>query len=180
MRIVSAATQPLLRAIGRVVGSDVLADAVAFFQSFAGMEGGFRDRAQEVMRLLRSERTRFVVVTAPRYEAVTEAAWFAEQLAEQGIESIVGVVNRVHPAFGAGSSDDASRAAEAAADDELAALWRNVADLRKLREDELGQVAAFTARFGDERCTEVPLLAGDVHDRDGLEHVAQHLLPTER
>jgi anion-transporting ArsA/GET3 family ATPase len=52
MSIVSAATQPLLRAIGRVVGSDVLADAVAFFQAFAGMETGFRQRAEDVIRLL--------------------------------------------------------------------------------------------------------------------------------
>ena len=37
-----SATQPMLRAIGKVVGSDVLADAVAFFQAFAGMEGGFQ------------------------------------------------------------------------------------------------------------------------------------------
>ena len=42
MRVMNAATQPLLRAIGRVVGSAVLADAVAFFQAFAGMEAGFR------------------------------------------------------------------------------------------------------------------------------------------
>src|SRR6478735_8922967 len=48
MGIVNAATQPIMRAIGRVVGSDVLADAVAFFQAFGGMEGGFRRRAEEV------------------------------------------------------------------------------------------------------------------------------------
>jgi anion-transporting ArsA/GET3 family ATPase len=178
MRIVSAATQPLLRAIGRVVGSDVLADAVAFFQSFAGMEGGFRDRAKQVTALLRSERTRFVVVTAPRYEAVAEAAWFTEQLGDQGVESIVGVVNCVHPAFGSGSSDEAFAAAEHAAGD-VAALWRNLGELRKLREDELVQLAAFTQQFADGACTEVPLLAGDVHDRDGLEHVARHLVPSE-
>ncbi|HEX6656968.1 MAG TPA: ArsA-related P-loop ATPase, partial [Ilumatobacter sp.] len=39
-RMLSFASQPILRAIGRVVGSDALADAAAFFQAFAGMEGG--------------------------------------------------------------------------------------------------------------------------------------------
>ena len=34
-RIISTATQPLLRAIGKVVGSDVLSDSVAFFQAFS-------------------------------------------------------------------------------------------------------------------------------------------------
>jgi anion-transporting ArsA/GET3 family ATPase len=177
LRVLNAAAQPILRAIGRVVGSDVLADAVAFFQSFAGREGGFRDRAKQVTELLRSERTRFVVVTAPRYEAVTEAAWFTEQLADQGVDSIVGVVNCVHPAFGSGSSGDACAAA-GEADSDVAALWRNLAELRKLREDELDQLAAFTELFATGECTEVPLLAGDVHDREGLEHVAHNLLPS--
>ena len=40
------AAQPVLRSIGKVVGTDVLADAVAFFQAFDGMEAGFRDRAR--------------------------------------------------------------------------------------------------------------------------------------
>ena len=53
MRMFNVATQPVLRAIGRVVGSDVLADAVAFFQAFAGMEAGFRQRADDVIALLR-------------------------------------------------------------------------------------------------------------------------------
>ena len=47
-RMLSFASQPILRAIGRVVGSDALADAAAFFQAFAGMEGGFRERAEMV------------------------------------------------------------------------------------------------------------------------------------
>ena len=97
MRVVNVATQPLLRAIGKVVGSDVLADAVAFFQAFAGMEQGFRQRADVVIGLLRSDATRYVVVASPHRDTVTEAAWFAEQLTAQGIERVAGVANRVHP-----------------------------------------------------------------------------------
>ena len=111
MRMFNVATQPVLRTIGRVVGSDVLADAVAFFQAFAGMEAGFRQRADDVMTLLRAPSTVFLLVAAPRHEAVAEAAWFAGQLAEQGIDNVAGVANRVHPAFGESSADDAERAA---------------------------------------------------------------------
>ena len=101
MRMFNVATQPVLRTIGKVVGSDVLADAIAFFQAFAGMEAGFRQRADDVIALLRVPTTVFVLVAAPRREAVGEAAWFAGQLAEQGIDNIAGVANRVHPPFGA-------------------------------------------------------------------------------
>ncbi len=173
MRIVGVATQPFLRAIGKVVGSDVLADAVAFFQGFAGMEQGFRRRADEVIGLLRSDVTRFVVVTSPRHEAVIESTWFVDQLADQGIESIAGVVNRIHPAFGDGSAADAAAEADRleAVDDPAAGLWRNLAELRALREAELSQVAEFAKLFDDGVLVEVPLLSGDVHDRDGIDHV---------
>ena len=178
MRVVSVATQPLLRATGKVVGSDVLADAVAFFQSFAGMEGGFRQRADDVTGVLRSESTRFVIVASPRRETVTEAVWFAEQLVGQGITNIAGVLNRVHPAFGDGTAADAATSAAAAAeagDDSARTLWENLAELRARREGELGELAAFTALFADAPCVAVPQLAADVHDRAGLEHVGQHL-----
>ena len=52
-KVLSVASQPLLRAVGRVIGSDVLTDAVAFFQAFAGMDAGFRERAEAVTALLR-------------------------------------------------------------------------------------------------------------------------------
>ena len=66
LRMLNVATQPILRSIGRVVGGDVLADAVAFFQAFDGMETGFRQRADEVLALLRSDVTRYVLVASPR------------------------------------------------------------------------------------------------------------------
>ena len=50
LRVLNVAAQPILRSIGKVVGGDVLADAIAFFQAFDGMETGFRDRADEVHR----------------------------------------------------------------------------------------------------------------------------------
>ena len=56
LKVIGTATQPILRAIGRVVGSDVLADSVAFFQAFAGMETGFRERADEVIALDQGSR----------------------------------------------------------------------------------------------------------------------------
>ncbi|MGI9645553.1 MAG: ArsA family ATPase, partial [Ilumatobacteraceae bacterium] len=71
LRVFSAATQPILKAIGRIVGSDVLADAVAFFQAFAGMETGFRERADEVVALIRAPETSFVIVAAPRHDTIT-------------------------------------------------------------------------------------------------------------
>jgi anion-transporting ArsA/GET3 family ATPase len=174
MKVVNAATQPLLRAIGRVVGSDVLADAVAFFQSFAGMEGGFRDRAEEVIDLLRSDDTRYVIVASPHRDTVTEAVWFAGQLADHGITRVAGVANREHPTFGDGTAAEALAAAEAT-DGDVGALWRNVADLRSLAEAARDELTPFAALLGERPLTTVPLLPGDVHDLAGLDEVRGHV-----
>src|SRR5688500_12179490 len=45
MRAVSVATQAFLRTISKVIGNEVVSDAVAFFNAFEGMEQGFRERA---------------------------------------------------------------------------------------------------------------------------------------
>jgi anion-transporting ArsA/GET3 family ATPase len=178
MRVVTAATQPLLRAIGKVVGSDVLADAVAFFHAFAGMESGFRQRAEVVIGLLRSDATRYVIVSSPHRDTVVEAVWFAGQLVSQGIDRFAGVANRVHPSFGPGTAAEATAREEAAAADgrvDEAALWRNLAELRGYAEADRAELGPFTELLGAAPFAEVPLLAGDVHDLAGLVEIRQHL-----
>lgn len=178
MKVLTVATQPLLKAIGRVVGSDVLADAVAFFQSFAGMDIGFRERAEEVTALLHDERTRFVLVASPQRDAVAEAAWFADQLVDQGFAVAATVANRLHPRFGDGTAADARRRAETTAERgeaDLAALWANLADLRTVAAAERAELAPLAERLGDDAIVEVPLLPEDVHDVAALELLGGHL-----
>ena len=65
LRAVSAATQTFLKTVSRVVGAEVVSDAIAFFEAFEGMETGFRERAQAVRDLLTADETAFVLVTSP-------------------------------------------------------------------------------------------------------------------
>jgi anion-transporting ArsA/GET3 family ATPase len=175
MGVVNAATQPLLRATGRVVGSDVLADAVAFFQAFAGMERGFRQRADDVMTLLRSDDTRYVIVASPHRDTVAEAVWFAGKLAEHGIVQVAGVANRVHPRFGDGSADEAAERAAGCDDPAVAALWHNVAELRAFAAAAREELAPLAALLDGRPLATVPLLSGDVHDLAGLDEIRRHL-----
>jgi anion-transporting ArsA/GET3 family ATPase len=181
LKIIGAAAQPVLKAIGRVVGTDVLADAVAFFQAFAGMDAGFRQRAKEVVALIRAPETAFVIVASPRHDTIDEAVWFASQLVGQGVGVSAAIVNRTHPEFGAGTVADARRSAAAAAADGdagLSALWSNVAELRSIRERELAVVEPLVEVAGADRLTTLPLLERDVHDLAGLRVIADHLFGT--
>lgn len=179
LKVIGAAAQPIMKAIGRVVGTDVLSDAVAFFQAFAGMETGFRERADEVVALLRAERTAFVVVASPQHDTITEAVWFAEQLVDQGVGVAGAIVNRVHPSFGSGDTAAALDEASQTDDPGLAALWTNVAELRALHHAEVAALQPLVKLTAPQPVALLPLLERDVHDLDGLDRIAGHLFDAE-
>lgn len=164
LRAVSFATQAFLRTISKVVGSEVVADAVAFFRAFEGMEEGFRDRAAQVLTLLRDERTAFVLVTSPRRDAVEEAVFFADRLAGSSIEIDGLVVNRLHPRF-----------RDVPVPPGLGDLSRNLAEFRAAAEREQQQLDVLAARVAPAPVARVPILATDVHDLRGLAEVGSYL-----
>lgn len=179
MSLLNTAAQPALRAIGRVVGSDVLADAVAFFQAFSGMEAGFRERAVQVEGLLRDPQTAFVLVASPRHDTITEAVWFADRLASHSIEVAAVIVNRLHPdpdPIDAETAAEAALDAERAGNVDLARLWRNVETLARLAAAEQREIEPLFGRAPI--MVRIPLLGSDVHDAAGLAQFGDHLLST--
>ncbi|HEX2165588.1 MAG TPA: ArsA-related P-loop ATPase [Thermoanaerobaculia bacterium] len=83
--------------LDQVVGLELLRDMAEFFQAFEPLFEGFRERAAEVEALLRSPRTRFVLVAGPGEERVADTLFFARRLQEAGYHLAAVVVNRVHP-----------------------------------------------------------------------------------
>lgn len=160
LRVMGAASQLVLRAVGKVIGGEVLADAVAFFQAFEGMEAGFRDRAQKVLILLREPSTSWLLITTPRAEAVEEAVFFGNELRKHGL-SIAGLVaNRMYPEFDplpdAGSSAAVQRA-------------RHGAELASAHQIALQPLASIVK---DAPVAQVPLAPEDLHELSSLETIA--------
>jgi anion-transporting ArsA/GET3 family ATPase len=87
------------RFLDEVVGMDLLRDMAEFFQAFGPLYTGFRDRAQKVEELLRSERTRFILVSGPGEERIPDTLFFARRLEQAGYHLGPIVVNRVHPRY---------------------------------------------------------------------------------
>ncbi|HVA44558.1 MAG TPA: ArsA-related P-loop ATPase [Acidimicrobiales bacterium] len=170
LKAVSLATQAFLRTVSKVVGAEVVDDAVAFFQAFEGMEAGFRDRAARVETLLSDPGTAFVVVASARKDTVIEAAYFIDRLSTSGFETANLVVNRLHPRFG--EPGTAARLRAEGRDDDLVT---NLAQLEAVGEREEGHFAELAAAVAPAPVTRIPFLADDVHDLGGLEKVATYL-----
>jgi anion-transporting ArsA/GET3 family ATPase len=170
LRAVGAATQRILRTIARVVGAEVVDDAVAFFEAFEGMEQGFRDRAQAVSALLADEATAFVVVASPRRDAAIEAVFFADKLVEAGLGVDAVIVNRMQPSFG-----ERDPALPADASSALRTLVANRNEFAALAASEHDQLAPLRNAAGAAPVAYVPCLKDDVHDLVGLDAVRAHL-----
>ena len=185
LKAVGTASQLLLRPIAKVVGAEVVADAMSFFQNFDGMEAGFKQRSGAVAAQLRDPSTRYVLVAAPRADAAAEAGWFADRLADLGLTVGGLVVNRAHPAFGpapadlAVSASDAAAAAGAAAaaagQGALADWWATLAEQQAVADAEAAQIATLAAKVAPAPTVTVPLRPADVHDLVALADIAAHL-----
>jgi len=84
----------------RMVGMELLRDMAEFFQAFAPLYDGFVERALEVQKMLRSDETRFTLVSGPGEQRVADTLFFARKLGEEGYQLGPVIVNRVHPNIG--------------------------------------------------------------------------------
>ncbi len=179
-RAVSAGFNVFTGVLTKIIGAGVLQDVSQFVGALETMFGGFRERAQGTYDLLKAPGTAFVVVAAPERDALREAAYFVERLAEESMPLAGLVVNRVHRSAGAQLSAERSRVAAQALDEagghELASA---VLQLHAERVAQSQREQRLQARFSGAHptvpVTEVAALPGDVHDLDGLRAVGSDL-----
>ncbi|MFM8794245.1 MAG: ArsA family ATPase [Acidimicrobiales bacterium] len=94
-RLAAVATKPFLMVADRLLGAQFLGDVAEFFVLLQSMEKGFIARADEVERLLSSERVRCIVVASAESGSVEEAAYLAERLRTRNMTVSTAVANRV-------------------------------------------------------------------------------------
>jgi anion-transporting ArsA/GET3 family ATPase len=176
VKAVNVAAQTFLRTVAKVVGAEVIDDAIAFFQAFEGMEQGFRERADAVFHLLSADDTAFVLVASPRRDTIEEARFFAEKLGEADIAVRALIVNRMHPSFGGGLAEATAERAHTFEGTDLGGLYRNLADFQLVASREEEHLAGLASVVAPAPVVRVPFLSTDVHDLTGLELVASHLL----
>ncbi|MBV9661997.1 MAG: ArsA family ATPase [Acidimicrobiales bacterium] len=175
LRAIGMATQVFVRTLSKVVGGAVVSDTIDFFATFEGMEQGFRDRAAAVDRLLVDPATAFVLVAAPRREAVAEAVYFADRLHASGGRVRALVANRMFPSFGPVPAPLAAASAAPNAAATVMALAHNMADFDRVASREEACLTELVDRLADAPVVRVPFLATDVHDITGLEQIGQWL-----
>jgi anion-transporting ArsA/GET3 family ATPase len=186
-RLVNVASRPFYQVADRILGSQFLEDIAEFFILFQTMYGGFVERAHAVERLLRDNRTTFVVVTTLEAAPVREGEFFIKVLSAKGFHLGALVLNKVLPEY---LLDEAvERRAAQVSDD--AALLAQMDGLAEAVDTDEGQLARVLAEVGEnfsnfsvvarrqaglrkqlqvrpEVVASVPEFESDIHDLPGL------------
>ena len=167
--------------LGKILGAQVLTDVGTFVAAIDTTFGGFRERADQTFALLQDESTRFLVVAAPEPDALREASYFVERLREEDMPLGGLIVNRVQ------SVDQSLMTADTAVataqrltqDDGSEPLTARLLDLHALRLRERERQHHLTERFTGVHpgvpVAQVPALAEDVHDLEGLREIGDLL-----
>jgi len=163
---------PFLKVADRLLGSKVLEDLSSFVLDFQTLYDGFKRRAEQVLRLLASDKTGFVVVTTLEGPPLREAGYFVDRLIDEDLPLAGVVANKVVPlelADAYPSLADALDPAAAAYARHAIEVLGPMARRDKHRLDELHRRARVPVQ-------DVPLFTRDVHDLDGLRLLAGYVV----
>ena len=177
LKVLNAGFGMVTGVLTKVLGAQVLRDVQTFVSALDTMFGGFRERAEYTYRLLRAPGTAFLVIAAPEPDALREASYFVERLAQEGMPLAGLVLNRVHRSPAARLSAARSlAAAETLAADRNArahhaltiAALRLHAERMQLSATERRVARHFTTAHPHVPVAEVPAQPDDIHDLAGL------------
>jgi anion-transporting ArsA/GET3 family ATPase len=181
MRVIGRGAAPLLSALRRVTGVELVSDLATFFGLLGDMTDDFSARAKQVELMLRSPSTSFVLVTSAQRAPIEEAIWMRRMLEDNGLPFSGVIVNRFHhDLVGDGELGEIAEALAKRLRPELASrVAENLADYHLLaRRDELG-LERLTAALDGRPLLAVPQLDDDVHDVEGLLRVHRYLFASE-
>jgi anion-transporting ArsA/GET3 family ATPase len=156
---------PFLKVADRLLGSKVLEDLSSFVLDFQTLYDGFKRRADEVLRLLCSDKTAFVVVTTLEGPPLREAGFFVDRLLDEDLPFAGLIANKVVPLEFADLDPDAAAGYAHQALEVLVPTARR--DKRRLH-DLKGRAGV--------PLEHIPLLTHDVHDLDGLREIAGYVV----
>jgi anion-transporting ArsA/GET3 family ATPase len=154
-------TKLAMKLMEKVFGSEFLHTFSKFMDDMEGMQGGFKDRNLEVISLLKSQQTAFLLVSYPSETRYQECESFLRTLKEREIPLAALVLNRVEPTF--------CEKGKAGGNERLAEVLEFYAALRSAQQVWIDQFASLLPKLPT---YSIPRQAGDIHDLTALARFA--------
>ncbi|MFV1991833.1 MAG: ArsA family ATPase [Acidimicrobiales bacterium] len=163
------ASRTFLWSVSRVVGKELLSDAVAFFRAFEGMDEGFRSRAETVAVSLREPTTAYAIVTTPRDIAVEESLHLLQSLGADRAPQLV-IANQTHPA------PPSIELPSTSTDPALCEMLQIYRDALGLAASERAALRGLAAACDEAIWVDIPRADSDIHDLKQMDFLADQIL----
>lgn len=172
-RLLTAGFSMVTSALSKIIGAQFLRDLQGFVAAFDTLFGGFRQRSEATYALLKAPQTAFLVVASPEPDALREASYFVERLANDGMPLAGVVINRVDAVGDALDAADAESASHrlsrgSTTDSQVAELLAVHVSRRQRADRQTRLEERFGAAHRGVPRVRVAALAEDVHDLAGL------------
>lgn len=162
-RFFKQGTRLAMKLLQTVLGGEFLDSLGSFLNELDGMQAGFKSRNLEVIELLKSAKTAFLLVSYPTEVRYHESVAFRETMKKNEIPLAGLILNRLEPEVPATLPDGAGVSAE-----DSAALSALLAYGHELYEQEQKWVGRFEGAFGGIPTFRVTKRGGDLHDLGSL------------
>ncbi|MBI1746912.1 MAG: ArsA family ATPase [Acidobacteria bacterium] len=179
----TAVTSPILQAISRLLGLEMLKDIADFLRAADDeMFEGFRQRAAQVRQILRDPDALFLVVATPSPAALSEAAFFYHRLQDQKFNFGGFILNRVHPRYMSSPVSEGEftrwvEANEVLPPRLLDKLVTNFQTIERIAESDDRQIQGLLAKTGASAGIQrIPHFETDIHGLADLKKVSQFLV----
>jgi len=178
LKFIEKTTRTIFKSFDHVLGFEFMQDLSAMLISTAGLLEGFKERAQEVAKLLHDSQTAFLLVTAPQGMVVPEAVFFHEKIKEYKLPFAGFIVNRVHGKIDFPKNfSNFSKLFQKELDDSLIQkLFEMFSSYDSLvKQDQRLLDLLETKLKKRESLTLIPYFETDVHDLAGLAKIGEYL-----
>lgn len=178
LKILGKGMGRIFKTFDKVIGLEFLKDLSTMLISTAGLLEGFKERAVEVSKLLRSEKTSFLLVTSPLAPTVSEAIFFHQKILEYKLPFAGFIVNRMHQVDSSLKSKTWKKEVDSfevnkIQEEKLVTILENFIHLAE--QDEKSFAALAKKLKKKEKLIAIPALESDVHDLGGLAKVSEYL-----
>ncbi len=175
LKIFQTGTKVAMKLLQRIFGSDFLAEFGRLMDDIDGMQAGFKRRNLEVLNLLQSPASAFLLVTYPNDQRFRESQAFAATLKEQQIRLKGILLNRTEPLCVATSEE-----IQAIPDANRSEVVRWIDYQSALFTEQQRWIAEFRSKLSDIPLCCIPDEAGLVGNLEALAQLGKSLVSSAK
>ncbi len=173
LKTLQKGTEKILGVFDRLAGFSFLHELAEMLGLLSGLLGGFRNRAEEVQKLLHQPFVGFLLVTSPASVSIQDALYFFNRIQQAKLPFLGFIINRIHSSLGEMTNDEKLSDLSPSL---KAKLKKNLDDYLQLGERDRKEVQLLKGTAGTRTLyLSIPALPDDPHDLEGLKKLNEFM-----